>query len=59
MGSFLWFTVDSKLLEHGLGMIFLGLQIAQSRSYLCTLGPKVASIYIPGAIGFVMVVLLF
>ena len=29
----------------------LGLQIAQSRSYLCTLGPKVSIIYILGALG--------
>ena len=29
----------------------LGLQIAQSRSYLHTLGPKVGMIYILGAIG--------
>ena len=29
----------------------LGLQIAQSRSYLHTLGPKVGIIYIHGALG--------
>ena len=33
--------------------ISLGLQIAQSRSYLYTLGPKVGSIYILGALGYV------
>ena len=33
------------------GIFALGLQIAQSRSYLYTLGPKVGSIYILGALG--------
>ena len=32
--------------------LFLGLQIAQNRSYLHTLGPKVGLVYILGAIGF-------
>ena len=29
----------------------LGLQIAQSRSYLCTVGPKVGIIYVLGLLG--------
>ena len=33
-------------------IVSLGLQIAQSRSYLHTLGPKVGIIYILGALGF-------
>ena len=32
--------------------VSLGLQIAQSRSYLCTLGPIVGIIYILGAPGY-------
>ena len=35
--------------------ISLGLQIAQSRSYLYTLGPKVGNIYILGALGYVWI----
>ena len=33
-------------------MLLMWLQMAQSRSYVYTLGPKVDSIYIPGAPGF-------
>ena len=29
-------------------ILTLGLQIAQSRSYLCTLGPEVGAIYVLG-----------
>ena len=45
---------ESKAQEEGMpDIIFvaLGLQIAQNRSYLCTLGPKVGIIYILGALG--------
>ena len=35
-----------------LGSVSLGLQIAQSRPYLHTLGPKVGIIYIHGAPGY-------
>ena len=36
----------------GPGTLSLGLQIAQSRPYLHTLGPKVGIIYIHGALGY-------
>ena len=41
----------SWLQNPGRGYITLGLQMVQSKSYLCTLGPKVGIVYILGALG--------